>query len=115
MRRFWKGFFLVCAVVNIHFADAMDAEEVKQLISQDPVLKSAHVGVQIKTAGKPELSVNGDKRFIPASVTKLITTALEWADLQEGYGAEISPLSFNDNFITVVVDKETGQIHCKEQ
>ena len=195
MRRFWKGFFLICAALNIHIADAMDAEGVRQLISEDPVLKCTQIGVHVKGANALELSVNGDKRFIPASVTKLITTALaidelggefhfattvatdgvliegildgnlyligggdpslnqkgieelaeqvarsgirevtggvfsdvslfgsetfptdvEWADLQEGYGAEISPLSFNDNFITVVVDKATGQIHCKEQ
>ena len=195
MRRFWKGFFLVCAVLNIHFANSMDSEGIKKLISEDPVLKCAQVGVQIKAAAAPELCVNGDKRFIPASVTKLITTALaidelgdkfhfmttaatdgelyegvlvgnlyligggdpslnqkgieelaelvaksgirevrggvfadislfgsetfptdvEWADLQESYGAEISPLSFNDNFITFVVDKATGQLHCKEQ
>ncbi|CRX38257.1 D-alanyl-D-alanine carboxypeptidase/D-alanyl-D-alanine-endopeptidase [Estrella lausannensis] len=195
MECFWKGFFLVCVMANTSLTGAMDADTVRQLINEDPALKSAQVGISIKAKDAPELSVNAEKRFIPASVTKLVTTALaldelggefqfitkaamdgtlkggilegnlyligggdpslnqrgieslasqvaasgirvvkgsvfadvslfgsetfptdlEWADLQEGYGAEISPLSFNDNYVTVVVNLATGELHCREQ
>jgi len=60
------------------FAAASQTRPLEELLS-DPVMRGAWVGVSVQTSSNPPqtlFAVNEDKRFMPASNTKLFTTAL---------------------------------------
>ena len=69
------------------FAVAPQTSPLKELLS-DPVMRGAWVGVLVQTSDNPPrtlFAVNEDKRFMPASNTKLFTTALALEKLGQDF------------------------------
>jgi serine-type D-Ala-D-Ala carboxypeptidase/endopeptidase (penicillin-binding protein 4) len=95
MRRFWLPGLVVLAAVSSQASAASLAESIERLISSSPVARTAFWGIRVVDleGGKTLYEINPDRYFVPASNTKLFTTALALERLGAAYTFETRVLA----------------------
>jgi len=95
MRRSWLPGLLALAALASQASAASLAESIERLISSSPVARTAFWGIRVVDleSGRTLYEINPDRYFVPASNTKLFTTALALERLGAAYTFETRVLA----------------------
>lgn len=81
MLRLLTGIFCFFIALKTPLIGGIDEEELKRCIQEEKPFQGSHIGVAVKDGESYLFLHNAGSRFVPASVTKLITTGLALKEL----------------------------------